>query len=147
MTKKELQCYKGLCRDIKDLESRIKRKEKTIDEVEHGVVVGSLPDFPYTRAHFNISGYNISKSSDRKEKLEREKEAYNGKIAEYEKRKDAILTYINSIDSPEIAQIFRLTFLDGLTQHEVGEAVGLDRSRVSRKIDDYLKTHTKHKKS
>lgn len=47
-------------------------------------------------------------------------------------------------------RIFRIYYIDGrkdVTQREVAKRVHLDRSRVSRKIDDYLKNAQKAQKA
>lgn len=147
VTKSTLKQYRHICKSMIDLEKRIKRKEKVVDSIEHGVVSGSLPDFPYTKAHFNLSGYNISVSGMRKETLEAEKGMYNDLVSKYEIQKLEIERFINSIDDPVTGQIFRLIFVDGLKQEAAAAAVGLERSTVSKKIDDYLKIHTNHKNS
>ena len=36
-------------------------------------------------------------------------------------------------------RIFRMYYLEGETQQKIGERLHLDRSRISRKIDDFLK--------
>ena len=38
----------------------------------------------------------------------------------------------------EVKRIFELYFLEGMTQSQVADIVALDRSRISRKICDYL---------
>ena len=63
------------------------------------------------------------------------------------RRLEEIETDIAEIKDSETRRIFELIYIDGKKQREVAEEVNLDRSRVSRKISDYLKTHTKHKKS
>ena len=55
--------------------------------------------------------------------------------------------FIDDIEDVQVKSIFEYRYLEGMTQTEVGEKMGFDRSRISRKIDNYLKTHTKHKKS
>ena len=72
----------------------------------------------------------------RKEKLEAECEE--------------IERFVENIKDSLTHRIFRIYYIDGrknVTQREVAKRVHLDRSRVSRKIDDYLKNAQKAQKA
>ena len=135
MTYKKLKGYRCICKNIEDISKRIRQQERATDSLQYGVVVGSLPDFPYTKAHFPISGYNIDDLIHRNESVEEMKK----KLAEFKQEKKEIESFILSISDPELALIFRKLFFDGNSQQEVAADVGMDRSRVSRKVRAYLK--------
>ena len=46
--------------------------------------------------------------------------------------------WVEAITDSITRRIFRMCFIDGRRQKDVAKAVHLDRSRISRKIDDYL---------
>ena len=120
--------------DINDL------KYKDIDSVS-GKVKGSMKDFPYTERRFSVQmEIPAAAERNRKQTTKREQE-----IEELEKRMCEIEVFIDLIEDVHIKTIFEYKFLEGMTQEEIGEKMGLDRSRISRKIDNFLKTHTKHK--
>ena len=52
---------------------------------------------------------------------------------------DEVDEYIEVIGDPEIKEIFELAFVEGKKQREIGEKLNIDRSYVSKKIDEYLK--------
>ena len=68
-------------------------------------------------------------------------------IKELEGKMREVEEFISAIPDVQIKTIFEYRYLEGMTQKEVGGKVGLDRSRVSRRIDNFLKTHTKHTKT
>lgn len=87
----------------------------------------SYPPIPQGVVGFDQAKYNRLQDRDRrrKEKLEQECEE--------------IEDFIESIEDSLTRRIFRMTFIEGRRQKDVAKAVHLDRSRVSRKIDEYLK--------
>ena len=56
-----------------------------------------------------------------------------------EKDCEEVELFIENIPDSITRRIFRMYFIDGRKQKEIAKKVHLDRSRVSRKIDDYLK--------
>ena len=47
--------------------------------------------------------------------------------------------FVEKIEDSITRRIFRMSFIDGRKQKDVAKAVHLDQSRVSRRVDDYLK--------
>lgn len=87
----------------------------------------SYPPIPQGVVGFDLAKYNRLQDRDRRRKEKLEKEC-----AEIE-------DFIESIEDSLTRRIFRMTFIDGEKQKAVAKVVHLDRSRVSRKIDEYLK--------
>lgn len=87
----------------------------------------SYPPIPQGVVGFDLAKYNRLQDRDRRRKENLEKEC-----AEIE-------DFIESIEDSLTRRIFRMTFIDGEKQKAVAKVVHLDRSRVSRKIDEYLK--------
>ena len=80
------------------------------------------------------------------EKYERMQERDLQKKQELEQECAEIEDFIANIPDSITRRIFRMSFIDKRKQKDVAKVVHLDRSRVSRRVDDYLKkTHTKHK--
>lgn len=125
-----------LNRDILELQNR------DIDTVS-GKVKGSMKDFPYTERRFSVQ-MEIPGEAERihKQIAKRERE-----LDEIGAHMTTIEDFIDGIEDVYIKSIFEYRYLEGMTQEEIGEKMGLDRSRISRKIDNFLKTHTKHKNS
>lgn len=68
-------------------------------------------------------------------------DTYKERLKELEESCKAVEIYVESISDSLTRRIFRMIYIDGLTQKEVGRAVNLDHSRISRKITEYLNTH------
>ena len=47
--------------------------------------------------------------------------------------------WIEGIPDSLTRRIFKMTYIEGRKQKSVAKAVNLDRSRISRKIDEYIK--------
>ena len=145
MTKKELEQYRFIQLKIESLERRILALKKLRSETRNGIVIGSNPEFPYQEIHYHLEGYNVSEEEERREKLSR-------LIMELEdartKATDAYIRteeYIKSIKDEKLATIFAMIYIEGMTQSEVAEKLGYDRSTISKKIDGFLKdSHNSH---
>lgn len=136
MTRKKLKQYKVLKKEIE-------RLDKAIDELQNraldiptviGKVQASQRDFPYIEQHISVQ-------------MDEPKEAdmISRRILIRQKRRDEvnelcleIEKFIAGIPDSVDRQIFELVYLDGKKQREVAEAVGLERSSISKRISKYL---------
>lgn len=99
--------------------------------------------FPYTEIRVGVQ-MEEPKEAEAKRKLIAKKEERLSKLRTLSLE---IEEFISSIEDSETRMIFEYTFKDDMTQSDIGEILHIDRSRVSRKISEYLeKTHTKHTK-
>lgn len=134
--KERLKQYRPLKKELELIEKKLdKLYDRALDIPEVlGKVKGSSRDFPYIEVRTTVR-MDEPKESD----------AINRLIGIKEKRRDEvnamlieIESFIASIPDSVTRQIFELTYIDGLKQREVAEQVNLDRSRISRKISEYL---------
>lgn len=95
----------------------------------------SYPPIPQGVVGFDLAKYRRLQDRDRRRKEQLEKEC-----AEIE-------DFIESIEDSLTRRIFRMTFIDGEKQRKVAKAVHLDRSVVSRKINNFLKVAQKTQKT
>lgn len=80
------------------------------------------------------------------EKYERTRKRYEKRKLELAKECEEIEKFVEEIPDSLTRRIFRMYFILGMDQKTVARKVHLDRSRISRKIDDYLKNaHKAHK--
>lgn len=143
MTKQELAKYPPLKRRAEKLKEDIYELQcKDIDSVS-GKVKGSMREHPYTERRFSVQ----MTVPEEAEKIRRQIADKQQELEEIKEEMQRIEEFIDGIEDVHIKTIFEYRYLEGLSQKEVGEKVGLDRSRISRKIDNYIKTHTKHTKS
>lgn len=143
MTKQELSMYPTLKKRVQKLENDIEELRLKDIDVVSGKVKGSMRGHPYTERRFTVE-MEVPEEAEKVNDAIKKKKA---EIFELEIQLRKIEGFIDGIEDVLLKTIFECTYIDGMTQSEVGEKVGLDRSRISRKISDFLKTHTKHRKS
>lgn len=122
--------YRSKKAEIRELTAIIENRYRDDSLIGNDVILDyskSYPPIPQGVVGFDLAKYNRLQERDqrRKEKLEKE-------CAEIE-------DFIEGIEDSLTRRIFRMTFIDGEKQRKVARKVHLDQSRVSRKIDGYLK--------
>ncbi len=127
--------------------SRLKKLRALIREAEHlqseyndalcfpkEQVVDSYKDystgFPHTKS---ISGYGDSAYVDVRQRLYEKQRQIQDEIAFLE-------NWLDSIDDPEMRDILRLQYVNGLTQEEIAAELGYARETVSRKLKAFWKS-------
>ena len=137
MTEKELSQYKAIKNEIVDLNRRI-AEVKEAEIVPFGTVKGSSKYFPYTPMNFKVAGIDPADATQRQEKVSellRQREVQRNELL---KKQIEIEKYIAEIQDSTTRTIFRMYFIDGLTQNVIGEKLFLDRSVISRKISGFI---------
>lgn len=134
MTKEELGEYLSLKREIGRLEKRLDKLEhKEVPEVA-GKVQASEDEFPWLQRRVSVQ-MNSPKINDVRKKnievLEKRKEKCEKEMLKVEQ-------FIDRIQDSELRQIFEMRYIDGMKQSDMAAELHLDRSRISRKITEYL---------
>ena len=135
--KKTLKQYRAL---LREQELNNKAIDKLYDRLDNvpvvaGKVVGSSRNFPYTEVRTTVQmdepveadeiNRRIKIREDRREKI-------RSAVLEIEE-------FIAAIPDSADRQIFEMCFLDGKKQWEVADAIGVERSTVSKRVDGILK--------
>lgn len=100
------------------------------DSYQEDVVTGSDSEFPYTKHHFKIRGYGSIQYPRKKESLE-------NKIARIRSEIEEVERFIESIDDPEMRNILTMRYELGMTQEQIADQYGYERSTISKKITDF----------
>ena len=131
ITKELLQGYRSKKAEIQELDWKLKNRWRDEALIGNDVIFDYSKGYPMPQAvvGFDYGKYERLQNQDqrRKEKLEQECE-------EAEK-------FVGSIEKSLERRIFQMYFIDGAeqpTQKEVAKAVHMERSSISKKIDDYL---------
>lgn len=130
ITKEILMSYRSKKEEIRELTAIIENRYRDDSLIGNDVILDyskSYPPIPQGVVGFDLAKYRRLQDRDRYRKEQLEKEC-----AEIE-------DFIEGIEDSLTRRIFRMTFIDGEKQKAVAKVVHLDRSRVSRKIDEYLK--------
>ena len=143
MDKKTLQRHKPNKRELALIDKALERlydRRLDIPEVS-GKVTKSSDDFPYIEGHMTVKMVEPVASAALEKQI-REKELRRKVLL---KEIEEVEEFIEQLPEGEDKRIFELTYLEGMKQREVAEAVGLDRSVVSRRMSKYFKfAHKTH---
>ena len=129
ITKELLQGYRSKKAEIQELDWKLKNRWRDEGLIGNDVIFDYSKGYPMPQSvvGFDQAKYERLQNRDlrRKEQLEQECEE--------------IETFVENIDESLTRRIFRMCFIDGRKQKDVAKIVHLDQSRVSRRVDDYLK--------
>ena len=128
MTREQLESYRSMQAEIKELMEKITYPD--IEEMTCSSIINDYRSgYPVPQA---IVGFDW-------EKCQRTERRYRKRIAELEKECSSIEDFIENIGDSMTRRIFRMHYIEGIPQVLIGKAVHLDQSRVSRKINNYIK--------
>ena len=129
MTRERLEAYKSNAEEIKELRHKLAHLGEGDSLIGNDVIFNYQTGFPMPQA---VVGYDYE--------LERKRRTrYQNQIAKLEAEQDNIEEWIFGIRDGRVRRIFQLCYLEGLTQEKVGRKLHMDQSRISRKIDQFLK--------
>lgn len=121
--------------------SRLKKLRALIKEAEHlqsqymdaicfpkEFVQDSVNDYRTGQPHpISISGYGDSSYVDIRQRLYEKQRQIQQEIAFLE-------DWLDSVEDPELRDILRLQYINGLTQEQIADELGYARETVSRKL-------------
>lgn len=129
MTKKKLEDYKSKKAEIKELQYKLSHLGVGDSLIGNDVIMDYRKGYPIPQS---VVGYDF-------EKEKRLRESYEKRIQKLRAECLEVEMWIEDIPDSLLRRIFRMHYVDGMTQKEISKIIHLDRSRISRKIDDYLK--------
>lgn len=143
MDKIILSSYVRNKKELRAIENALERLDDQLDRVPVvcGKVAKSGKEFPYIEEHMTVQMAEPMES-DRIKKRIHEKNMRRAILLE---KNEKVEHFIDSMEEGIDKEIFEMLYLDGMTQQEVGECMGLERSAVSKRVDRYLKlSHNSH---
>ena len=144
MTEEELRQYRKLKREAVDLEQRLDKLYEKEVGTGYGTVKASSKEFPFCEYRVGVWIEDPKQAGDRDQLIK----MYSDRLDKARKAILKIEQFISNIPDSELRQIFEYRFVDGMTQTEIGYKLHLDRSRISRKISEYLQNaHKAHEKN
>jgi len=137
MTRRELEQYKPLTREIKNLDLRIAALEAKEGAEVFDTVKGSDPEFPHVEKRYIVNGtvFNDIRTADLKRILEMRRLRAYGLMC-------AIEVFLCGIDDSEARQIIEYKYIDCLKWDEVAAKISpyATADSVRMKAERYLKT-------
>lgn len=143
MTKKELEQYCKLKREIVTINKRLDSLRDRNVPVVVGKVMASGKEFPYLPGRVSVQ------MSDPKvnEAISRTIDILSGRLVRCNVLMSEIEEFINSIGDSELRQIFTLRYIEGMKLKDIAAEVDEDLSGVGKKITAYLQLSNNSKKS
>lgn len=136
MIREWLEEYRSKMEEIRELEYKLNHLGEGDSLVGNSTIFDYRSGYPHPQA---VIGYDY-------EKYKRLQYTYQNRLESLKAECSEVECWIENIPDSMIRRIFRMYYIDGMTQQQISKSVHLDRSRVSRKMDYYIKTHTKHTK-
>ena len=133
MTKEMLQSYRSKKDEIAELDWVLWHRWQDERLIGNDVVFDYRKGYPRPQS---VIGFDY----DRYDRLQ---DRDNEKKSLLEQECEEIENWVEEIPDSLTRRIFRLTFIQGRKQKEVAKSVNLDRSRISRRIDEYLSSQEK----
>lgn len=137
MTRERLEGYRSCREEIQELQYKLDHLGEGDSLIGNDVIMDYRDGFPRPQS---VVGYDYGK-------YERLRKAYESRIEKLQAECAEVELWIEGIPDSLTRRIFRMYYIDGMNQKQIGRIVHLDRSRISRKIDEYLKNAHKAQKA
>jgi len=143
VTKKELEQYCKLKKEVAYLQRRLDRLyDKEVPEI-YGKVQASAPEYPCIMRGVSVQMHE-PKACDELKKvialLKDRQRRCEEKMLEVER-------YIDKIEDAELRQIFEMRYMEGKKLEEIAETLNQERSGVGKKITAHLQLSHNSQKS
>lgn len=138
ITKESLDNYLLIPTAIRRIDRKIKYYQDHPLNVEYGSVKGSMPNFPYAECHFQVGAANSKDENGRNIKVQQLMIDLLRNRAKLEEMKLEIELFIETITDLEIKEIFNMKYVDLVSENEIAEHFGYDRSTINKKCSNYL---------
>lgn len=136
MTKERLKAYRSNKAEILELDYTLQNRWKSDTMIGNDVIFDYSKGYPMPQC---VVGFDQEKYERLQDRDLKRRKAIEQECKEVEQ-------FVDAIPDSMAHRIFRKLYIDGrkpVTQEQVAKSVHLDRSRISRKIDNYLKNAQK----
>lgn len=135
VTKECLEDYKSNKEEIEELKYKLQHL------CEGDAMIGNDTIFDY-RSGYPVPQAVVGVDWD---KIDRSELRYKNRIKQLEKECDEVEEFIENIPNGITRRIFRMYYLDGMSQEDISVKTNMERSSISKKITNYLKlSHKSH---
>ena len=137
MTKELLESYRSKKAEIAELNNALLRLGRGDTMIDNDTILDLRSGYPVPNAVVGVDWDKVFRMESR----------YKNRLSVLEEECQEIEDFVENISDSLTRRIFRMYYIDGLPQREVARNVHMDRSRVSRKIDQYIKNAHKAQKA
>ncbi len=132
MDRQQLERYRSQKEEIRELQYKLEHLGEGGSLIGNDIIFDYSTGFPRPQA---IVGYDYDKE-------QRLRARYESHLNKLQKECDETEQWIEAISDSQTRRIFRMRYLEGKTLEQVGKKTYMDKSTVSRKIDNFLKIAT-----
>lgn len=135
VTKEMLESNRSKKEEIKELQYKLRHLGQGDSMVGNDTIFDYRSGYPQPQA---VVGTDW-------EKVSRTEQLYRKKISELEMECQRVEEFIEEIKDSMTRRIFRMYYIEGMSQKAIGKKVHMDRSSISKKIDNFFKvSHNSH---
>lgn len=135
MTKKQLEKLKKLNKEAEHLKAMLERSACSRD-----MVIDTAKDYRTGYPHnITIVGYGQDNYPELQQR-------YYDKLLRIQEEIKAMENWLDSVSDPELRDILRLQYVNGLNQEQIADELGYVRETVSRKIKKFWEDEKKSQK-
>lgn len=129
MTKELLESYKSQKEEIKELQYKLEHLGDGDSMIGNDTIFDYRSGYPMPQSVVGVD-WN---------KVDQLKKRYENKLEILTKECEEIEMFIEEIPDSMTRRIFRMYYIENMTQRQVAKKVHMDKSTVARKIDNFLK--------
>ena len=140
MTRERLAAYRSNKEEILELDYVLNNRWRSDTMIGNDVIFDYRKGYPMPQS---VTGFD-------RDKYERLQDRDLRRMEKLKQENEEIEKFVDNIQDGVTHRIFRIYFIDGrrsISQNKVAKKIHIDRSRVSRKIDSYLKNAQKAQKA
>lgn len=128
MTKRALEEYTSKRDEIAELEYKLEHLKDGDALYSSDIIFDYRTGFPRPQA---VVGFDHAE-------YERRRSLYSATVARLKAECSDVELWIESIPDSQTRRIFRMRYLEGMTQERIGDKLHMERSNISKRIDKYL---------
>lgn len=131
--------YANAKKDLERVENQLERYSKMQPHSEHGVVKGSMTEYPFAEKHFVLSGSDVKSDEAIQQKIAQAIITLRENENRYIELIVDVDMAIENIPDMQMRTILHEKYYNGLTDKQIADKLGFERSTVTKKISEFFK--------
>lgn len=136
MTKEFLESYRSKKAEIEELKNILINGFGGDSMIGIDTILDYRSGYPVPQAIMGVDWGKVNRTSRRRRKYEK-------KIEILEKECEDVEQFIDEIPDSLTRRIFRMYFIENMTQKEISKIIHIERSAISRRIDKFFNLETR----
>jgi len=128
MNREQMESYRSMKEEIKEITYKLDHLGKDDEFVGNDVINDYRSGFPVPQS---VVGFDYAK-------YRRAEERYSKRLEKLKKDCQQIEEFIECVQDSMTRRIFRMYFMEGLSQRQIARQMHIDQSTVSRKMNEYF---------